>query len=569
MSLRSSADSLCIGSGRSGAELNSDLIEYYIIMRVASLWILVMEILSMDSKHFTIAGKNIAGKNVAGRSLAGKSALQFLFAMVLSFLGVAGFAQNAEKISFDTHDSTNGYYIAVPPVSNLIKGVVVLFCNFRPPEKMLPETKLHNVAAVSDLLTVYASLGNKLFADTPATDRISAILNHVVAKYKADTASFVLGGFGEAGAVVLRYTELAYEYPDRFAIRPRALFGVSPSVDLLGFYHLCERQIKKNASPPAVGDARFFLGTMNMEQGTLVDHAENYKRLTPFDKADDVPGNERFLKQVALRLYYDDDINWQLTNRQNSLYDTNIPDGTELINRLLLAGDTRAELVLAKQPGMRSNGIRSPYALSIMDETDCIQWIKKVLHLFDPNNPLAWVAPYRFIVPDGWRVERLRLPGPFVPHVTLRGMEDIRFPAGWADPGSGEYWSVAYLFMLDGGQKIDRDIVQTQLKVYFDDLVPGGLQRRGINFPADKIPPAIVKLSSVKTEKDDVETYSGTIDMLDYMAQKPMTLNCRVHVKECLKEGKTALFVEISPREFGHPVWKVLRRTKEEFGCEE
>jgi len=82
----------------------------------------------------------------------------------------------------------------------------------------------------------------------------------------------------------------------------------------------------------------------------------------------------------------------------------------------------------SKLPGVRSNGIRTPSALSVVDETDCIQWIKRVLHILDPTNPLAWAAPYRFIVPDGWRMERNYFPAPYAPHVTLRGWRISVFP---------------------------------------------------------------------------------------------------------------------------------------------
>jgi len=490
--------------------------------------------------------------------------LLFTTLLLFPILGICQF-----KVSFDGSDSTNGYYIAIPPASNTIRGVLVLFCNFRKPESLLPETKLHNVAAGNDLLTIYASVGNKLIPDDTVTDRINAILKHVSNKYAADTTKFVLGSYDEAGAIVLRYTELAYEHPSRFILRPKAVFGASPFVDLFGLYHWCERQIKKNYFPPTVGDARFFLDLMTKEQGTIYDHPDNYKKLTPFNREETAAGNEQFLNQVALRLYYDVDINWQLGSRRNSLYDTYIPDGTELINRLLLAGNNKAEFMASKLPGVRSNGIRTPSALSVVDETDCIQWIKRVLHILDPTNPLAWAAPYRFIVPDGWRMERNYFPAPYAPHVTLRGVEDIRFPAGWGDAKSEEYWSVAYLFWLDGGQKIDGDILQKNLKLYYDDLVPGGLMRRNINFPKDKIPPSVVAIKKIKAEADDLETYTGTIEMLDYMAQKPITLQYLVHVKSCPAQNKIPVFLEISPKPFDHPIWGVLKSMKEKFVCEE
>ncbi|HEY4876587.1 MAG TPA: hypothetical protein VIH86_13500, partial [Puia sp.] len=127
--------------------------------------------------------------------------------LIISFgfiLPKIGFSQNSEKIFFDDKDSANNYYLAVRPLSANIKGVQVLFRNFVPPELVLPETKLHNVASVNDMLTVFASLKQTLSTDTASIERINIILKHIAQKFSVDTGKFVLGGFEYAGNVVLR-----------------------------------------------------------------------------------------------------------------------------------------------------------------------------------------------------------------------------------------------------------------------------------------------------------------------------------------------------------------------------
>jgi hypothetical protein len=497
-----------------------------------------------------------------------KSSLLPALTFLLVLSAFTARSQSFEKVSFDASDSTNGYYLAFPPASGSIKGVLVFFCSFRPPESLLPETRLHNVATASNLLTIYASVGNHLLPDPATIDRMNAMLKHLTEKYKTDTSSFVLGGFDMAGTIVLRFTELAYEHPAQFAVCPKAIFAVASTVDLFGLYRTSQRQIKRNFFPPTVGDARIFLDMLTKEEGTIDEHPENYKKLSPFYRDEEAPGNEQFLRQVALRLYYDTDISWQLSTRRNSLYDTNLPDGSELIDRLLLDGNNKAEFVAAKLPGVRSNGMRNASAMSIVDETDCIQWIKRVLRIFDPNNPLAWAAPYTFIIPDGWRMERTTVPGPFSTHFTLRGIEDIRFPPGWGDAKSEEYWSVAYLLWLDGEQKIDAGILQNNLKIYYDDLIAGALIRRNLTLAPGTVFPTQVTIKKITAEADDLETYTGTIHMYDYMGQAPMTLNYLVHIKSCAAKNRVPLFFEISPKPFDHPLWRKLREMKQKFVCE-
>lgn len=490
-----------------------------------------------------------------------------LLAAVFFFFRVD--CQNLQKVVFEAGDSVSGYYLAMPPSSGNIKGVLVVLCPYRNPESILPETKLHNVAAANDLLTVFASLGMRFLPDESALGWMNKIFASILSRYKVDSSAFAVGGFDLAGMSVLRYAELAREHPEQFSIHPGAIFGIASPVDLTGLYQLSERQIKKNYFPPAVGDSRFLLDRFNKEQGTLSEHPDHYTSLSPFTTAATSPGNEQYLRNVAVRLYYDTDLDWQLKTRRNGYYDTYLPDGSELIDRLLLQGNRKAEFVASKQPGMRSNGNRHATAYSIVDETDCIQWIIRELHIFSPSNPLSYVGPYTFGVPDGWRIERSAFPPPFAPAVKLTGIEELRLPAGWGVAGSDGYWSAAYLLWLDAGQKIDAGVLEENIKIYYDGLIAtnGGAVKNKI--PADKMVPTRVSIKKVATEPDDVETYSGMIDMLDFMAMKPIRLNLMGHVKSCGDVKHFPVFLETSPKPFGDGFWNELKGMKKRFKCGE
>jgi hypothetical protein len=473
--------------------------------------------------------------------------------VVFGFLPLLVGAQNLEKVVFDPADSVNGYYLAVRPVSGAIRGVLVVFRAFRGPETIPPETKLHNVASVNDILTVYASVGWRLTPGAELAGRMNRIFAHVLSQYKVDSSLFVVGGFDVAGMAVLRYAELAQEHPDQYVIRPRAIFGIASPVDLGGLYQQCERQLRKNYPSPGVGDARAELDMMKKEQGVLEEHADQYAQWTPFDHTLEAPGNERFLRHVAVRLYYDTDPEWQLKARRNGYYDTYLPDGSELIDRLLLQGNDRAEFIAAKQPGMRSNGDRNVFAFSIVDEVDFIQWIMKEL------------LPYKFGIPDGWRREPYSLPPSFAPEFALKGIEELRLPPGWGVAGSPEYWSPAYLWWLNGGQKVDAASLQENIRAYFAGLVVNGGGPVKHDIPADKMVTTKVEIRAIKTEPDDVSTYAGTVDMLDYMAMKPMRLNFLAHIKDCGDPGHIPVFMELSPKPYDDAIWGELKQMKKRF----
>ncbi len=474
---------------------------------------------------------------------------------LVPFLMATG--QQVRKFTFNPADSSSGYYLAIPPSSEDIRAVLVVFCAFRGPESILPETKLHNVAAANDMLTIYASVGRRILPDLEEMEQINRVFRHVVAQFKTDTATFAVGGYDMASIAVLRYAEEAWTNPDHWAIRPKLVFDIAGPVDLGALMHPCERQIKKNYSPPAVGDSRGILALLGKEP------VGGYAALSPFNSADPKPGNEQALRHAALRLYFDTDIEWQLRERRNGYYDTYLPDAAEMVERLMQEGSKSAEFVSSKQPGMRSNGTRRPGAYNIVDEVDCIQWILKTLHVFIPSNPLAFQAPYHFGLPEGWRIERTTFPPPFAPNVQLKGIEEMRFPPGWGVAGSDEYFSVSFLLWLDGGQTLSESVLQEMFRCYFDGLISNNVAKNA----RDMILPTKVQIKKIKPEPDDLVTYAGTIDILDYMALKPLRQNVLVHIKSCDDKSHIPVFFEISPKPYDNILWTKLKSLKQQFSC--
>lgn len=474
---------------------------------------------------------------------------------VLGFLPFLVQAQNFEKVVFDQADSTNGYYLAIRPLSGTIKGVVVVFTWYIPPESIPPETKLHNVAAVNNLLTIYASTGKHVAPSAAVMEHMNRLFTDVMARYKADSSVFAIGGGDIAGLSVLRYAELAKEHPEQYVIRPKAVFGISAAVDLGGDYRIFERELRKNYPSPSLGDAQAVLPMLKKEMGTLEEHAEDYARWTPFDHTMDGAGNERFLQQTAVRLYYDTHIEWRLKARRDSYYDTDVPNGSELIDRLLLAGNDRAEFVAGDRAAIRSNGNRSSFAFSMIDEVDCIHWIMNEL------------APYSYPAPEGWRGEQYPLPPDFAPKYALQGVEDLRLAPGWGTAGAPDYWSAAALYWLKTGQKIDEAVLQQNIQAYYEGLVVTGAGPVKHHIPADKMVPTKVQMKAVKTEEGDVITYAGTIDMLDYMAMKPIRLNLMVHVIQCDNANYLPVLLQFSPKPYDDDLWYVLRQIRSQFRC--
>jgi hypothetical protein len=141
-----------------------------------------------------------------------------------------------------------------------------------------------------------------------------------------------------------------------------------------------------------------------------------------------------------------------------------------------------------------------------------------------------------------------------------------RFTPGWGEAISEQYWSYSFLWFLDGKHEPDAATFEQHLQAYYTGLIGRNIERRQI--PKEKLFPVFVKIQSTKPAQGDAGSYEGTIHMLDYMEQKPIVLNCLIHVRSCPGRDNTFVFYEISPQPRTHPVWDELDHIWSAFNCD-
>ncbi|PWV57055.1 hypothetical protein C7475_1011575 [Chitinophaga sp. S165] len=180
-------------------------------------------------------------------------------------------------------------------------------------------------------------------------------------------------------------------------------------------------------------------------------------------------------------------------------------------------------------------------------------------------NPETWKAPY-YLPIEEWGIERFPMPIDFAPAIPYKGIEDIRFAQGWGESGHQNYWSYAFLWYIEGPQKLSAEIIDKNLNAYYDGLIGRNIERR--NIPAGMVTKTDTRIKKLgKPQSGDEATYSGTISMLDYMAKKPMILNCIVHVIKCPGMINTIVLHQLSPQPFTSPTWTKLKTLRESFSC--
>jgi hypothetical protein len=177
----------------------------------------------------------------------------------------------------------------------------------------------------------------------------------------------------------------------------------------------------------------------------------------------------------------------------------------------------------------------------------------------------AVIAEYSLPLPKGWSEEVFPIPINFAPAINYKGHEEIRFAPGWGDSTKTDYWSYAFLWCLDDNPNISDSVVESNLRYYYDGLIRSNSQQ--FHLTNAMMFPTVTSFTKVAAENDDLQTFKGTVKMLDYMRQQPQVLNSIVHLKFCSAVNKYMVFHEISPRPVTDSVWTGLNRLWADFKC--
>lgn len=293
-----------------------------------------------------------------------------------------------EKNTVVTADSANSYvgdnnakqlyYHALIPNGKINGTVVLMPGTWETTEHLLSSTqKLCEMAFDNHLAVVVPSINQRLTLTDEVLNIMNTMFTHALSKYNLPKDKFVIGGWSMGGLFSLRYTEMANQNIGKTVIKPKAVFSADGPVDLETIYKNFQKKLKKN---PNNNESAY--GIREMEKhtgGTPAQSQSNYVSYSAFSLSQENGGNAQYLKNTPVRIYDDVDVNWWLDNRNVDMYDLNALDQSAMILQLKEMGNDKAEFINAFGKGWRIEGNRHPHSWSIVDATDCINWIIKCL----------------------------------------------------------------------------------------------------------------------------------------------------------------------------------------------
>ena len=147
-----------------------------------------------------------------------------------------------------------------------------------------------------------------------------------------------------------------------------------------------------------------------------------------------------------------------------------------------------------------------------------------------------------------WRKELFVFPIQHARDIDYKGAEDARFPRGWEDQKSPEFWSYVFAWNIEHDGEITATELEVDLQKYFSGLMRGK--------------ETSVQISKKGTTGNSIQ-YTGAVKTIDnFFTKKPMTLNVIADQIYCKEKKKCIILFKFSPKEFGHEVWKKLEEPK-------
>lgn len=289
--------------------------------------------------------------------------------------------ESIETIFRNNKDSSSNFYTVLVPRVNPT-GLILLLPGYGSfPRAILEGSDLPIKARKQGYIVVIPYLGVETFyLDSIAQNNLESLVPELLAKYKIPPGKFIIGGHSAGGTAALVYAAKAYKSTGEKFVRPAAVFGIDPPLDMKRFYNTVVHEIAINFRKGNVKGMKEFLNYFeNFFGGPPSLQPDNYEKLSAYYRDSEDGGNAKHLKTVPIRLYCDPDVNWAIENLRVGYEHLNAADLSACIAQLKLLGNSDAELITNLGKGYFSNGTRHPHAISQLDSKDFLLWTDSVL----------------------------------------------------------------------------------------------------------------------------------------------------------------------------------------------
>ena len=288
-----------------------------------------------------------------------KAILQSLIMFLLTISLVQG--QDVVQKSLKVDGKSINYHVLQP--AGDISGILLLFPGKGESSKsVFKKTSIPEKLATMGYMTIVPNLKYTLFADELARRQLEEILK--TETENNSSAGLALGGFSVGGAVAISYAE--YLVSQKGATNLKSVFAIDPPLDFQRLY-ASSRKMRRYSCSTVQADAQHFIDYLDKAMGgSPDDQYNNYVSFSPYMASEADGGNARYLKDLAVRLYTEPDIEFvkERNCAEMEPQDLNSGDLERLFKALKRSGNDRCELITTKDRGYHSWNIADPEELA-------------------------------------------------------------------------------------------------------------------------------------------------------------------------------------------------------------
>jgi hypothetical protein len=308
---------------------------------------------------------------------------------VLLYLTTSGQGGNGQKVKIANEsvervfrnklDSSSNFYLVLEPTIKPIGLILILPGYGSYPRAILEGSDLPSKARKRGYIVVIPFLGVETFyLDSVAQHNLKTLIPEILAKYNVPSGKFIIGGHSAGGNAALLYTAQAFQSSGEPFVRPVAVFGIDPPLDMKRFRNTVLHEIEIDFRKNNVNGMKDFLKYFESHFGGPPSlQADNYKRYSSYYRDAKDGGNTTYLKTLPIRLYCDPDVNWAIENLRVGYEHLNASDQSACIAQLRLLGNANAELIINLGKGYFGS-TRHPHAMSQLDSKEFLSWADKI-----------------------------------------------------------------------------------------------------------------------------------------------------------------------------------------------
>jgi hypothetical protein len=180
------------------------------------------------------------------------------------------------------------------------------------------------------------------------------------------------------GSAALKYAQRCAEGACAAGASPAGVFAVDPVLDLTRFWRAYDVYLKRPGG--RTGARAAVKGALERELGGTPDAVpEAYRRNSVYLHFEADGGRAPLLRQTAVRLYMEPDVQWYLRTWEDDYLTSNAADIAGLALFLRRLGHGRAELLTPTGRATLPDGRPSPHAWHLVDEAELALWIGGLL----------------------------------------------------------------------------------------------------------------------------------------------------------------------------------------------